>query len=221
MQTPRGLDQLRQTLEALLGDEGCQWDRQQTHRSLVRYLIEEAYELVDAIETDNRDAIREELGDVLYQVLFHAEIARRDPENPFDIDSVAQHTDHKMRSRHPHVFGDVKVDSVEEIRQNWVELKRREKPARLGPLDGIPSAIQGIARAHQVLERATRVGVGPDANPDLAGMSQQQWGAWLLSAVATARAEGIDLDLALREALREFESSVEESLTTGDGVVPQ
>ena len=118
---------LIETMATLRGEGGCAWDREQDHQSLVPYLIEEVHELVDAIESGDVDEMREELGDVLYQLLFHADIAREDPAENFSIDDVARGTDEKMRRRHPHVFGDVEVDNVEQIRDNWAAIKAEEQ----------------------------------------------------------------------------------------------
>ena len=129
---------LIETMATLRGEGGCAWDREQDHQSLVPYLIEEVHELVDAIESGDVEEMREELGDVLYQLLFHADIAQNDPAENFSIDDVARGTDEKMRRRHPHVFGDVTVGSVEEIRNNWAEIKAAEKSERTSVLDGVP-----------------------------------------------------------------------------------
>src|SRR6056297_3377491 len=121
------LEALIDTMATLRGDGGCQWDQEQTHESLVVFLVEEVHELIDAIESGDKDEMREELGDVLYQLLFHIDIARSDPDRPFDIDDVARVTNEKMRRRHPHVFAGQDVSGVEQIRDNWQEIKAAEK----------------------------------------------------------------------------------------------
>lgn len=208
MDPAKGFEALRETLAVLLGQGGCEWDREQTHESLVAYLIEETYELVDAIESGDRQAMREELGDVLYQLLFHAEIARTNPQDPFDIDDVAAGVNEKMRRRHPHVFEGLPVAGVEDIKANWQAEKRREKPDRAGPLDGVSSAIQGLARAQQVVDRAAKAGHAVPNIPVVPSRVEEELGRWLLGVVAAARADGVDLDRALRGALREFEAEV-------------
>lgn len=200
-------------MATLRGADGCEWDREQTHESLVKYLIEEAHELVDAIESGDRVEMREEIGDVLYQLLFHADIARADADDPFDIDDVARVTNEKMRRRHPHVFGDVSVDSVDEIKANWQKLKAEEKKDRTSVLDGVPSSLQGIARTKAVIERAARINQHPDVSSSAEVDSEEQLGRELLALVKRASELGLDSDRALREATRAFEKTVRESET--------
>jgi len=211
------LERLIETMATLRGAEGCEWDREQTHESLVKYLIEEAHELVDAIEAGDRAEMREELGDVLYQLLFHADIARVDLEDPFDIDEVARVTDEKMRRRHPHVFGDVSVESVDEIKANWQKLKADEKKDRKSVLDGVPSSLQGIARAKAVIERAARVNQHPSVSSSANYESEEQLGQDILALVRRAGELGLDSDRALREATRAFEQRVRQSETPQAG----
>ena len=200
-------------MATLRGANGCEWDREQTHESLVKYLIEEAHELVDAIESGDRVEMREEIGDVLYQLLFHADIARVDPDDPFDIDEVARVTNEKMRRRHPHVFGDVSVENVDEIKANWQKLKAEEKKDRTSVLDGVPSSLQGIARTQAVIERAARIDEHPDVSSSADVDGEEQLGRELLALVKRASELGLDSDRALREATRAFEKTVRESET--------
>lgn len=198
------LERLIATMATLRGESGCEWDREQTHESLVRFLIEETYEFVDAIETGDREGLKEELGDVLYQLLFHADIARHSDE-PFGIDDVAQATDEKMRRRHPHVFADTEVSGVDDIKANWQKIKAEEKGHRDSVFDGVPTHLQGVARARALLDKAEKLGVapiGPEAN---APSDEESFGDWLLAALDEARRNGVDADRALREALRRFE----------------
>lgn len=198
------LERLIATMATLRGESGCEWDREQTHESLVRFLIEETYELVDAIETGDREGMKEELGDVLYQLLFHADIAQNSQE-PFGIDDVAKATDEKMRRRHPHVFSDTEVSGVEDIKANWQKIKAEEKGHRESTFDGVPAHLQGIARARAVLDKAEKLGViagGPSA---AVPTDEEEFGEWLLKALDEARRSGVDADRALREALRGLE----------------
>src|ERR1700710_736306 len=121
------LEQLIAVLEQLRAPGGCAWDAEQTHESLVRYLVEETYELIDAIESGNRDEMIEELGDVLYQVIFHSDIAA-DSDERFDLEDVAAHTTAKMVGRHPHVFGDATAETSADVIAIWDDLKAVEKP---------------------------------------------------------------------------------------------
>jgi XTP/dITP diphosphohydrolase len=143
---PKGtrLLELVRVEERLLGDGGCPWDREQTHESLAPYAVEEVYELLEAIASGDAGAIREELGDVLLQVVFHAEMAARDGR--FDIDDVAGAIADKLVRRHPHVFGDVEVAGSDEVMANWEQLKAAEKPGRDGVFDGIAIAQPALRR---------------------------------------------------------------------------
>ena len=205
------LERLIATMARLRGAEGCEWDREQTHESLVRYLIEETFELVDAIESGDREGMREELGDVLYQLLFHADIAGAHPERPFSIDDVARYTDEKMRRRHPHVFADTEVSGVDEIKANWQKLKSEEKAHRDSVLDGVPRSLAGIARAREVLDKASQVGVELSALAPESPSSEGELGSSLLAIIDAARRAGLDPDRALRLALNRFEQHVRDS----------
>jgi XTP/dITP diphosphohydrolase len=192
------LDELIATLERLRAPGGCAWDREQTHASLVQYLVEESAELVEAIEAgDDREMI-EELGDVLYQVLFHADIAAE--AGRFTLEDVAAHMTQKMVGRHPHVFGDVVADTADQVVVNWEAIKAVEKPERTSVLDGIPAGMPALALADKVLGRATKVGVNAamrEVPPD-----EERLGSELLALVAGARAAGLDAERALRSAVR-------------------
>src|ERR1700710_1834924 len=124
------LEQLIAVLERLRAPGGCAWDIEQTHESLVRYLIEETYELVDAIESGDRDEMIEELGDVLYQVIFHAAIAAHTAGEDFTLEDVAAHMTAKMIGRHPHVFGDARADTAADVNARWVELNKDGEQTR-------------------------------------------------------------------------------------------
>jgi XTP/dITP diphosphohydrolase len=177
----------------------CPWDREQTHRSLARYLLEESYETLEAIESGDAAHLREELGDLLLQVFFHARIASEDPDGPYDIDQVAGGIVDKLVHRHPHVFAGLDVADVEEVEANWETLKAAEK-ARGSVLDGIPTALPALALADKVLGRAARVGVAPASLDTL--------GDRLLALVVEARASGGDAEQELRDAVRRLAASV-------------
>jgi len=202
------LDELIATLELLRAPGGCAWDREQTHGSLVQYLLEESYELVEALESGTREDRVEELGDVLYQVLFHADIAAEAGE--FTIEDVAAHMTGKMVGRHPHVFGDAEARTAAEVVVRWDELKRAEKPARTSVLDGIPQAMPALQLADKMLGRAEKVGVASTlaAPASDAPADERELGDALLATVATARAAGLDAERALRDALRRLAGDV-------------
>lgn len=198
------LDELVATLERLRAPGGCAWDREQTHASLVQYLVEETYELVEAIEAADDAELVEELGDVLYQVLFHADIAAE--EGRFTLEDVAAHMTAKMVGRHPHVFGDAVADTADAVMASWDRLKAVEKPGRTSVLDGIPSAMPALALADKLLGRAAKVGVHRDAVAIAA--TEEQLGADLLAIVAAARERGLDAERALRGALRGLQADI-------------
>ncbi len=155
-------DQLVQIMETLRGEGGCPWDRKQTRESLKPYLIEEAYEVLETIEAQDDPKLKEELGDVLLQVLFHAQIGRE--RNTFTIEDVLQTLAEKLIRRHPHVFGEVTVNGAEEVVHRWEEIKRQEKADQSddgesgSALDGVPKALPALLRAYQLQVRAARVG---------------------------------------------------------------
>lgn len=140
----------------LRAENGCPWDRKQTHRSLRPHLIEEAYELLDAIESGDPASLKEELGDLLLQVYLHAQIARE--EGRFTIDDVAESIIGKIIHRHPHVFGDERAENAGEVLERWEELKKKEKPHRTSILEGLPRGLPALLRAYRMQQRVSRVG---------------------------------------------------------------
>jgi len=158
---------LYETVERLRAPGGCPWDRAQTHRTLRPYLLEEAYEALEAIEDGHPTLLREELGDLLLQVFMHCAIATEDVEAGFDIGDVAEVTRTKMVHRHPHVFADTVVAGADEVVVNWERLKAREKGNRLSVLDGVPRTLPSLAYALGVQKRPARLGF--DETPALAG----------------------------------------------------
>jgi XTP/dITP diphosphohydrolase len=195
------LHELVRVMDRLRSPGGCPWDAEQTHESLVPYALEETYELAEAIESGDRGALREELGDVLLQVVFHARIAQEDPDDPFDVDDVAADLVAKLVRRHPHVFeaADVRTD----LHVQWDTLKNAEK-SRASALDGIPLALGALARAQKVADRAGRAGLevaAPVQEPD-------DLGARLLALVLEARAAGVDAEGALRRTAAAWEETL-------------
>lgn len=203
-----GLTELVAMVARLRAPGGCPWDAEQTHESLVQYLVEESWELIDAIESGSREEMIEELGDVLYQVLFHADLAATTPGEDFDIDDVARHMTAKMVSRHPHVFGDREAESAADVVAFWDDLKADEKPHRTSVLDGIPRGMPALALAQKVLGKAEKVGVTDVASATSAPMTEDGLGRVLLGLVASARSQGLDAERALRGAVRALEDDV-------------
>jgi len=192
-------------MDRLRSPGGCPWDAEQTHESLVPYLIEEAHELVEAIESGDRTHMAEELGDVLLQVAFHARIAQEHPDSPFGIDDVVGGIVDKLVSRHPHVFAEVDADTAEKVAANWEEIKAAEKPHRSSPMDGIPQGLAALARANKSADRLDRAGLG-----DLTVEAAQgdDVGHRLMALVLEARRAGVDPEAALRAVVRDLEAAV-------------
>jgi len=166
----KSFEHLVDIMRRLLSREGCPWDRQQSHASLKPYLIEEAYEVIESIDAENFTELKEELGDVMLQIVFHAELARE--EGHFDIADVLETICNKMIHRHPHVFGAEKWDSAEEVLRNWEEIKKAEKQEKrneehVSILEGVPRNLPALIRAHRVQDRAARVGFDWDNIKDV------------------------------------------------------
>lgn len=202
-----GTDALRAAADTMRAvRDRCVWTQQIDHRALIPYLVEESAELIDAVESDNRPELREELGDLLWQVLFHAEIASRDTDDPFDIDDVARGLTEKMVRRHPHVFGDAVANTPEEVLVHWNAAKAAEKSSRTSVLDGVSDRMPSLALAQKLLGKASAVGVTPE--PARGPGSEAELGDALLGLVAAARASGWDAERALRERLRTLSADV-------------
>lgn len=206
------LDELVAVMAKLRGPGGCPWDAEQTHESLVKYLIEETHELIDAIESGNRDDLLEELGDVLYQVLFHADIAAHTLGEEFDINDVAAHMTAKMVGRHPHVFGDSEAQTAEDVMAVWDDLKKTEKPGRTSVLDGVPQGMPALALADKVLGKAEKLDLIDVGGPaPFVFSSEAELGPLLLALVASARTQGLDAERALRSTLRDLQTEIREA----------
>lgn len=179
----------------------CPWDAEQTHRSLVTYLVEETGEVVDAIETGDDTDLREELGDLLLQVYFHAAIAEQ--EGRFTLDEVAAGIADKLVRRHPYVFGDGEIP--EDLHATWEARKRAEK-GRTSALEGIADSLSVVARATKVASRTRKHAVPMDLPDD--PVTEAEVGQGILDLVLRAQAQGIDADQATRDALRGLEARV-------------
>lgn len=192
----------------------CPWDQEQTHESLAKYLLEETYETLEAIDTGDSTHLREELGDLLLQVAFHSRIAEEavadedGDDGPWSIDDVAAGIVEKLIRRHPHVFADVAVDGVADVEANWETIKAAEKQ-RSSVLEGIPVALPALALADKVLSRASKV-LPAVENPVI---DEDAVGAALLDLVRQARAAGVDPEQALRNAVRELAEEVRSAET--------
>jgi XTP/dITP diphosphohydrolase len=190
------------TMDRLRSPGGCPWDAEQTHESLTTYLLEETYETLEAIETGDRHHLREELGDLLLQVVFHSRIAEEDVEEGWSVDDVASDIVAKLVRRHPHVFGpEAGVTTAADVEAGWHARKAAEK-GRESAVDGVPTALPALALAAKLMHRAASHGVVvPPADDD--GL-----GSRLMELVAAAQAEGLDAEAELRAATRRFSDRV-------------
>ena len=199
------LQRLVEVMDQLRSPGGCPWDAEQTHESLLKYLLEESYEFVDAVQSGNRIDMREELGDVLLQVYFHARIAQDDLDDPFTIEDVAQSIADKLIRRHPHVFSDAAAQSTAEVVHNWEAIKRLEK-GRTSALDGVAMSQPALALIEKLLYRASKFDVDvvvPEVVDLEKPADESAVGQALLTVIAWAHANGVDAESALRkEAMR-------------------
>ena len=194
---------LVEVMDRLRSPGGCEWDAEQTHESLIKYLLEESYEFIDAIETDDRAGMREELGDVLLQVYFHSRIAQDHATDPFSIDDVAGAIADKLISRHPHVFAGLEVSGTEEIIENWEAIKAKEK-GRTSPIDGVAMSQPALPLVSKLIYRADKYGAALDIPKFESNLpaTEESVGTALASVIAWAYEHEIDPELALRAQAR-------------------
>jgi XTP/dITP diphosphohydrolase len=196
---------LKEVMHRLRSPGGCPWDAEQTHESLLKYLLEESYEYSEAVIEKDRIAMREELGDVLLQVYFHAAIAAEDSEDPFTVEDVAAGIADKLIRRHPHVFTDSEV-TFDDVLENWEKQKREEK-GRSSATDGVPLAQPAMALAAKVIYRAEKYGYSlPVSHPITLPeeTNEEQFGRILLGVLDQAQKLGIDAEVALRSATKQY-----------------
>ncbi|MGQ9778397.1 MAG: nucleoside triphosphate pyrophosphohydrolase [Bacillota bacterium] len=218
------IKRLTEIMTRLRGEGGCPWDKQQTHLSLKPYLIEEAYEVLEAIDAGSPERLQEELGDLLLQIVFHAQIAKE--EGYFDLEGVARAINEKLIRRHPHVFGERTVASVEEVLVNWERLKENEYgEERASALAGVPIGLPALMRAQKLQAKAAKVGFDwPDLSGALAKLEEElrefravlaeaepnrnrladEFGDLLFALVNVARFLSIDAEEALRQTTEKF-----------------
>ena len=193
------LQRLVEVMDRLRSPGGCPWDAEQTHESLVKYLLEESYEFIDSVDAKDREGMREELGDVLLQVYFHSRIAEDHPTDPFSIEDVARGIADKLIRRHPHVFEGLEVSGTEEIIDNWEEIKAKEK-SRTSALDGVALAQPALPLVEKLLYRAEKykVPVALKKYESDQPATNESVGEALASIIAWARDNEIDPENALR-----------------------
>ena len=207
------VERLVEVMDQLRSPGGCPWDAQQTHESLARYLLEETFETLEAMDQGDLGSLREELGDLLLQIVFHARIAQ-ETEHEFTLEAIAQGVVDKLIRRHPHVFGDVEFESEEQLEANWAAIKAEEKP-RESVTDGVPSAMPSLQVATQLMYRARKLDVKASdgemreriravvGEVDEATISQL-----LVAVVELARERDIDSESVLRAEMTRFRSAI-------------
>jgi tetrapyrrole methylase family protein/MazG family protein len=211
------LDELIKTIEILRSPQGCQWDREQTHQSIRQNMLEEAYEAAEAIDENNPEHIKEELGDVLLQVVLQSQIAK--DNNEFDIQDVARALNEKLIHRHPHVFGEIKTNDTKTILENWEKLKLEEKKDRKRTLDGIPK-LPALLKAMKISKKAVRAGfewqnyeqllecfyseIKEFQQASTPEEKEDEFGDILFALVNVARCNKIDPEVALSKANAKF-----------------
>lgn len=218
-----GFEKLVDIMAKLRGEGGCPWDKAQTHESLKPFLIEEAYEVIDAVDAENPEILKEELGDLLLQIVFHSRIAEE--EGRFNINDVIEKVCDKMIRRHPHIFGEVKADTAEEVLKNWEDIKKEEKDfsSYAESMDRLPEQLPALMKAFKVQEKAARVGFDWDSvdgalnkvyeelqeiqevyKSEKSEKIKEEIGDLLFAVVNVARFLKVDPELALREATKKF-----------------
>lgn len=202
------LERLRATMDRLRSPGGCPWDAEQTHQSLIKYLLEESYEFIDAVEKGDRVEMREELGDVLLQVFFHARMAEESAEQPFGIEEVAEGVADKLIRRHPHVFGDATEETLDgdALLENWEAIKKAEK-GRTSAIDGVPLGQPALPLAAKLLYRAEKYGynIPVESSHNLqSDITESEAGQLIFSLINEIQKAGIDPEAALRAATKEY-----------------
>ncbi len=211
-------NELLEVAEKLLSPEGCPWDQKQTFLSLQPYVLEEAHEVIEAVDKGDDRQIVEELGDLLYTIIFYGKLAQK--EGRFSMLEIIRTVKEKLIRRHPHVFGEVKVSHVDEIVKNWEKIKSEEKEKKAGQskIDGIPPTLPVLARAQKVVKRMIRSGspIAQELLEPKQEFGEEEAGDLLLHLIAGAEESGIDMESALRRALARYESRFREWESTAE-----
>jgi XTP/dITP diphosphohydrolase len=202
-------------MDKLRSPGGCPWDAEQDHTSLLKYLLEESYEFIESVENNDRDAMQEELGDLLLQVYFHSRIAEEDAKRPFDIEDVAKSVADKLIRRHPHVFAGEVVNSSADVLANWERQKAAEK-GRTSAIDGVPLSQPALPLAAKVLYRLRKLNYDLSVSEPVKlkdDVDQDQFGQILLGLINQAVDKGLDPEAALRRATKELITQIQEHET--------
>lgn len=209
------LIRLREVMDKLRSPGGCPWDAEQDHTSLLKYLLEESYEFIESVENNDRDAMQEELGDLLLQVYFHSRMAEEDAKQPFNIEDVAKTVADKLIRRHPHVFAGEVVDSSDDVLKNWEKQKAAEK-GRTSVIAGVPLAQPALPLATKVLYRLKKLNYELTVSEPIKlkdDVDQDQFGQILLGLITQAVDKGLDPEAALRQATKELIVRIQEHET--------
>ena len=202
-------------MDKLRSPGGCPWDAEQDHASLLKYLLEESYEFIESVEDNNRQAMQEELGDLLLQVYFHSRMAEEDATQPFNIEDVAKSVADKLIRRHPHVFAGASVNSSEDVLENWEKQKAAEK-GRTSAIDGVPLAQPALPLATKVIYRLNKLNYDLPISEPISlpsEINQDQFGQILLGLISQAVEKGLDPEAALRGATKTLIAQIQEHET--------
>ena len=209
------LIRLREVMDKLRSPGGCPWDAEQDHASLLKYLLEESYEFIESVEDNDRQAMQEELGDLLLQVYFHSRMAEEDATQPFNIEDVAKSVADKLIRRHPHVFAGASVNSSEDVLENWEKQKVAEK-GRTSAIDGVPLAQPALPLATKVIYRLNKLNYDLPISEPISlpsEINQDQFGQILLGLISQAVEKGLDPEAALRGATKTLIAQIQEHET--------
>ena len=209
------LIRLREVMDKLRSPGGCPWDAEQDHASLLKYLLEESYEFIESVEDNDRQAMQEELGDLLLQVYFHSRMAEEDATQPFNIEDVVKSVADKLIRRHPHVFAGASVNSSEDVLENWEKQKAAEK-GRTSAIDGVPLAQPALPLATKVIYRLNKLNYDLPISEPISlpsEINQDQFGQILLGLISQAVEKGLDPEAALRGATKTLIAQIQEHET--------
>jgi XTP/dITP diphosphohydrolase len=209
------LIRLREVMDKLRSPGGCPWDAEQDHASLLKYFLEESYEFIESVEDNDRQAMQEELGDLLLQVYFHSRMAEEDATQPFNIEDVAKSVADKLIRRHPHVFAGASVNSSEDVLENWEKQKAAEK-GRTSAIDGVPLAQPALPLATKVIYRLNKLNYDLPISKPISlpsEINQDQFGQILLGLISQAVEKGLDPEAALRGATKTLIAQIQEHET--------
>lgn len=195
-------DELLRIADALHGPNGCPWDKKQTFQSLRPHVLEEVHELLDSIDDGDFKGMAEELGDLLFQILFFSKLGEKSQE--FTLKEVLETVSEKLVRRHPHVFGDLKAETADEVIHHWERIKKEEKKERKNVLESVPKTLTGLARAQKIVSKLHRENI-PLPEKETQDAAEISLGDQLLDLVIQAQAEDIDAESALRTALKRYE----------------